>query len=176
MPSNRLPVSAVSEDKRVRESSTIFPSVMTEATTSAQLLNRLKQLGWNQWSSEFWWCISQSPCLWGFSPFCFYLGETWHMFQEAGKVDNCGGKYLTANLLSVFLQRYVSSHCARSSFSLLFEARDTNLIPVMSLSAHWLLPAKSHLSSSQTRPSGLCSLPRTYNQINFATNFWLASH
>lgn len=43
-----LQTSVECENRRVRKASTVFPSViMTEATVSAQLLSKLKQLGWH---------------------------------------------------------------------------------------------------------------------------------
>lgn len=47
MPSDKLLlISAISEHKRLKEASTISPSIMmTEATTPAQLLTKLKQIG-----------------------------------------------------------------------------------------------------------------------------------
>lgn len=134
-PSNQfLLISAVSEDRRVREACTIFPSIKMTEVSTVQLLSKLKQLGWNQGSSAFWSWISQSLCL-CFSPFCFYSGQICHTFQEAGRVDNCGEKALLQTCCLYFCKDTFVSGCSWGSFSLLLGARNSNLTPVVALSS-----------------------------------------
>lgn len=166
-----LLISAVSGGKRVRETSTIFPSIIVvEATTPAQLLNKLKQLRWNQWSSAFSYWISQSPCLWCLSSILLlvrwnmaYVPRSWRRRQLWGK--------------KALLQTCYQYFCKGTSLPAVLGAalvcylkQGTQSLPVMTLSTH------CYPQSPICHPVKPSFHPRKYNWISFATNFWLASY
>lgn len=134
-------------------------------------LDKLKQLRWNQWSLAFSYWISQSPYLWCLSSILLlvmwnmaYVQRSWWSRQLWREKSHA------SNLVSVFLQRCFSSCCTRNSFSLLLEARDSNLTPVMTLPTHCYPQSPACCPLKPSFHSRKC------NWISFAANFWLASY